>query len=316
MHLSISSSRSPAVFYAKLLVGACAALIVCFEISSAYLLKHHSETYERVSQQYAQAVRIRAAKAGEPVPVLMVGNSLLLDGVDVNQLRDSIPNKMHIYPIFLEGTGYYDWYYALRRLFQRGSRPRVVVLGVGVNAFLANSVREDYSPLMLFDLRDSWDVASDLKMDRTAASNLLLAHSSVFWDTRNVLRTESLRHTVPHYRQLVQFLKPQPAVPPAAKFEAIANPRLEKLHKLCQAYDARLILLVPPTPYSENAVREMTEASRKAGVEPMVPIDPDALPVKFYQSDQLHLNSEGAALFTSALASFLPQTVDRDGLAF
>lgn len=304
------------MFYAKLLVGVCAALIVCFEALSTYLLKRHSETYARISLQYAQALRIRTGKPGEPVPVLMVGNSLLLDGVDVNQLRDSTTNKLHVYPIFLEGTGYYDWYYALGRLFQRGSRPRVVVVGVGVNAFLANSIREEYTPLMLFDLRDSWHVASDLKMDRTAASNLLLAHSSVFWDTRNVLRTQILRHTVPRYRQLVLFLKPQPAVPPAAELDAVADPRLEKLHKLCQAYGARLILLVPPTPYSENAVREMTEASRKAGVATMVPIEPDALPVKFYQSDQLHLNAEGAALFTSALATFLPQTVDRDGLAF
>lgn len=304
------------MFCAKLLVGVCAALIVCFEALSTYLLKHHSETYARISQQYAQALRIRTGKPGEPVPVLMVGNSLLLDGVDVNQLRDSTTSRLHIYPIFLEGTGYYDWYYALGRLFQRGSRPRVVVVGVGVNAFLANSIREEYTPLMLFDLQDSWHVASDLKMDRTAASNLLLAHSSVFWDTRNVLRTQILRHTVPHYRQLVLFLKPQPAVPPAAELDAVANPRLEKLHKLCQAYGARLILLVPPTPYSENAVREMTEASHKAGVDTMVPIEPDALPVKFYQSDQLHLNAEGAALFTSALATFLPQTVDRDGLAF
>jgi hypothetical protein len=104
---------------------------------------------------------------------------------------------MRIYPIFLEATGYYDWLYGLQRLFREGARPQVVVVGVGVNSFLANSVRQDYSPLMLFDARDTLGVASDLEMDHTATSNLLLAHSSVFWDTRSVIRTQILRHIVP-----------------------------------------------------------------------------------------------------------------------
>jgi lysophospholipase L1-like esterase len=54
----------------------------------------------------------------------------------------------------------------------------------------------------------------------------------------------------------------------------------------------------------------MSLASRKAGVDTLVPIDPAALSAKYYQSDELHLNSEGAQLFTSALATFLPRTLD------
>jgi lysophospholipase L1-like esterase len=287
-----------------------------FEISSGYLLRHHSETYARVSQQYAEAVKVHPAKPGEPIPVVMVGNSLLLEGIDLKRLQDlTSPQKIRIYPIFLEATGYYDWFYGLQQLFREGSRPQVVVLGVGVNSFLADSVRQDYAPLMLFDLKDSLSVANDLKMDRTSASNLLLAHSSAFWDTRSVLRTQILRHTVPHYRQLVLLLKPQPVIPPAPEFETKANSRLERLRNLCQAYGARLIILVPPTPNSEEAVRNMTLASQKAGVETLVPIDPAALSVKYYQPDEMHLNSEGAALFTSALAAFLPERVDRELMA-
>jgi lysophospholipase L1-like esterase len=309
-----SSSKSGAMFYSKILAVVCAALIVTLEISSDYLLRHNSETYARVSQQYAQAVRVRPAKPGEPTPILMVGNSLLLEGVDVKRLQKLTSGQMHIYPIFLEATGYYDWFYGLRRLFREGARPSVVVLGVGVNSFLADSVRQDYAPLMLFDLRDSLGVASDLKMDHTATSNLLLAHSSVFWDTRSVLRTQILRHTIPHYRELVSLLKPQPAIPPAPVFDSIANPRLERLRDLCQSYGARLILLIPPTPGSTEAVRSLTLAAQKANVETLVPIDPDVLSVKYYQPDELHLNSQGAALFTSALAAFLPQRVDHEAM--
>ena len=315
MPSSTSSSKHSALFYAKLLGGICALLILVFEFSSDYLLKRHSETYARVSQQYSDAVKMRPAKPGEPASVLMVGNSLLLYGVDVDRLKNLTSGRAHICPIFLDATGYYDWLYALQRLFRDGSRPQVVVLGVGVNSFLANTVRQDYAPLMLFDLRGSLSVASDLNMDRTATSNLLLAHSSAFWDTRSVFRTQILRHTVPHYEDLVTLLKPRSAIPPAPQFQAIANPRLEQLRTLCEAHGAKLIILVPPTLSSEDAVHQMTIASQKAGVDTLVPIDPTVLPGKYYLSDEVHLNSEGAALFTTALAEFLPQTIVRESMA-
>jgi lysophospholipase L1-like esterase len=315
MRSSTFSSNHSAMFYAKLLVGICAILVVAFELLSGYLLKHDSETYARVSRQYAEAVKIRPAKPGEPTSVLMVGNSLLLEAVDTERLKELTSGQMQIYPIFLEGTGYYDWLYGLQRLFRERARPQVVVLGVGVNSFLSNSVRQDYTPLMLFGMRDSLGAASDLKMDRTATSNLLLAHASVFWDTRSVVRTQILRHTVPHYRELVLLLKPQPAIPPALQFQTIANSRLEKLRELCEMHGAKLIILLPPTPSSEAAVKQMTIASQNAGVDTLVPIDPTALSAKYYQPDELHLNSEGARLFTSALATFLPQTVDHEPVA-
>ncbi len=315
MPSSISSSKHPAIFYTKLLVGLCVLLVLVFELLSDFLLKRHSETYARVSQQYAEAVKMRPAKAGDPASVLMVGNSLLLYGVDVDRLKNLTAGRVYVCPIFLEATAYHDWYYALQRLFREGSRPQVVVLGVGVNGFLANTVRQDYVPLMLFDLRDSLSVASDLHMDRTATSNLLLAHSSVFWDTRSVLRTQILRHTVPHYQELVELLKAPAAIPPAPQFQAISNSRIEQLRALCAAHGARLILLVPPTPSSENAVHQLTIASQRAGVDTLVPIDPTALSAKYYLSDELHLNSEGAARFTAALADLLPQTVVRESMA-
>jgi len=315
MRSSISNSRPPALFYAKVLVGICALLIVAFEFLSDFLLKDTSETYARVSRQYAEAVKMRPARPGEPTSVLMIGNSLLLEGVDVERLKKLTSSQMHIYPIFLEATGYYDWFYGLQRLFREGSRPQLVVLGVGVNGFLANSVRQDYAPLLLFDMRDSLGVASDLKMDRTATSSLLLAHSSVFWDTRSVLRTQILRHTVPHYTELVLLLKPQPAIPPPEQFQTTANSRLEQLRELCEVHGTKLIILVPPTPSSEDAVRQMTIASQKARVDTLVPIDPTALSAKYYQSDELHLNSAGAALFTTALAECLPQTIVSESMA-
>jgi hypothetical protein len=237
----------------------------------------------------------------------MVGNSLLLAGVNVDRLQELMSGNLRIYPIFLEGTAYYDWLYGLRRLFRQGARPQVVVVGLPVNFFLGTGVRQEFSPMMLFDARDVLGVASDLRLDHTAASNLLLAHSSTFWDMRSLLRAQVLRRIVPHFEDLFSLVKTKPTIPRGPEFEAVAISRLRTLRELCEAHGAKLTILVPPTPSSESAVRQMAIASQKAGVQTFVPIDPGALSARFYQPDALHLNSEGAALFTSALATDLTQ---------
>jgi len=309
MRSSISASKLVALAYAKALACICAILIIGLEISSNYVLKHDSLTYARISQQYDHALKIRPAGLGEPTSLLMVGNSLLLRGVEMNRLRALTSPKMRIYPIFLEQTGYYDWLYSLQRLFRHGVRPQVVVVGVGVNYFLENSVRQDYVPMLFLDARDTLSVASDLNLDHTATSNLLLAHSSTFWDTRSAIRTQVLGHAVPHLQDLFSLIRPAPSIPQGREFDVIALPRLERLRDLCESYGAKLILLVPPTLSSENAVGQMASAAHRVGVDVSVPIDPAALSARFYDPDGMHLNSEGALLFTAALAKDLPERV-------
>jgi hypothetical protein len=309
MPSSISDSKSKPIAHAKALAAICVLLILVFEIASVYLLNHQSATYARISRQYDEALKVRPPRSGEPPSVLMVGNSLLLHGVQVDRLQEMTSSRMRLYPIFLEATGYYDWLYALHGLFLRGARPQVVVLGVGVNYFLENGVRQDYAPMMFFTARDTLAAASDLKLDRTAASNLLLAHSSTFWDTRSAIRTQILNHLVPHLEDLFSLVNQKPAVPEGREFAKISIPRLQRLRELCEANGARLILLVPPTLDSENAVSQMAAAAQAAGVDVSVPIDPVALSAKFYQPDGMHLNRDGAVIFTSALARDLPERV-------
>lgn len=160
--------------------------------------------------------------------------------------------------------------------------------------------------MLFFDARDTLAVASDLHLDRTATSNFLLAHSSTFWDTRSAVRTQILRHVVPHLEDLFSMLSQKPAIPEGREFEETAIPRLQRLNELCEAHGAKLILLVPPTLSSDGTVSKMALAAYTAGVDVSVPVDPGALSAKFYQRDGIHLNPEGAALFTSALAKDLP----------
>jgi hypothetical protein len=243
----------------------------------------------------------------------MVGNSLLLKGVDVDRLQELTSGTLRIFPIFLEGTCYYDWLYGLRRLFRQGARPQVVIVGLEVNTALENGVWDE-SPMTIFDARDVLGVASDLGLDHTATSDLLLSHWSTFWATRSFVRRRILLHIVPHFEDLFPFIRAK-TVPLGPEFETTVASRMGSLRELCETYGAKLILLVPPTPSSESAVHQMAMASQKVGVKALVPIDPMVLSASFYQADAIHLNSKGAARFTSALANALPKVVVRETVA-
>ncbi len=309
MHSSISDSKSTALAYIKVSLAIWTILVIALEISSVYLLKHQSPTYSRISRQFETAVKMRPAGPGEAPAVLLVGNSLLLHGIKMDRLQELTSSSMRINPILLEATGYYDWLYALQRLFRLGARPQAVVVGVGVNYFLENGVRQDYAPMVFFDARDTLAVASDLDLDRTATSNLFLSHLSAFWDTRSAIRTQILRRLVPHLEDFFSLVNSRPAIPEGREFDEIAIPRLQRMGELCEEHGAKLILLVPPTLSSESAVNQMAYAAHEAGVEVSVPIDPDALSAKFYERDGTHLNTAGATVFTSALAKDLPERI-------
>ena len=283
-------------------------LAVALEVCSIYLVKNYSVTFARVSRQYAEALKVRPSRAGEPSSVLMVGNSLLLKGVDVDRLRHLTSKNMRIYPIFLEGTGYYDWLYGLRRLFRQGARPQVVVVGLEVNTTLVNGLWEE-SPMLLLDAKDVLDVASDLRLDHTATSSVLLSHLSTFWGMRSFFRRRIFSNLVPHYEDLFPIVRSDQNAAQDLELQGILRSRLESLREICAEHGAKLIVVIPPTPSSETAVRRMALAAQKAGVEALVPIDPNVLSASFYQRDRVHLNSEGAARFTSALAVDLSRTI-------
>ena len=283
--------------------------MIALELFSSYIAKHHSATFTRVSQQYTEAIKIRPAPPGEPTSVLMVGNSLLLYGVDTHRLHERTSRNLRIYPIFLEGTGYYDWLYGLRHLFRQGARPQVVVIGLETYSALTYTV-SDQSPMLLFGPLDVLNVASELGLGNTETSNLLLSHVSTFWGMRSFFRRRILSGLVPHYRDLFPFINPGDlTIPNGPEVETSIMARLRNLLEVCEANRAKLILLIPPTPSSESGVRRMAAAARIAGVETLVPIEQSLLPNRFYYPDRLHLNPDGAARFTSALVVGLPKTI-------
>jgi len=87
-----------------------------------------------LSRQYDEAVKTRPAGPGEPPCVLMVGNSLLLQGVKVGSLAGADFRQYAYLSVFLEATGYYDWLYGCGGCSVKGQGRRWCVR-VGVTTF-------------------------------------------------------------------------------------------------------------------------------------------------------------------------------------
>jgi len=307
MHLSTSNSKCAALAYVKVVSLICIAFLIAVEAISVYLQQHHSVQYRRVSQQVAQAIGARPAGPGKPTSVVLIGNSLFLAGVQADRLEE-LTTSVKIYPIFLEATGYYDWLYALQRIFRYGARPQVVVVQLEANSLLWNKVRPEYSPMFFFDAADVLRVGSDLGLDRTAKSNLLLAHWSLFWSTHSEFRIQILRHTIPHYKELAfiqlffSLTQTERNTTSGSGFEATLEDRLKTISQLCGAYGAKVIMLAPPTPLPEENIRKLVIVSQRIGVAALAPLNHKELTAAHYQIDGFHLNEKGAALFTSAIA--------------
>jgi len=60
--------------------------------------------------------------------ILLVGNSLLNEGVDFPQFTADMPTKWRIKRLVIESTTYIEWYYGLGRIFRDGARPDLVCL--------------------------------------------------------------------------------------------------------------------------------------------------------------------------------------------
>jgi len=199
------------------------------------------------------------------------------------------------------------------RLADAGEGVAIVALDptlveVAVSCLLENAVRPDYSPMLLFDTQDVVHVSSDLGLDRTATLNLLLAHWSVFWDMRRITRVQIISRALPRAGELFTLFKKLPSNPIGPEVEGIVTSRLRTLCQLGETHGTKVMLLIPPTSTSAEAIHYAMVSARAAGLDALLPVNPLALPAAFF-ADPIHLNSKGAAFFTDALESTLPRTI-------
>ena len=260
--------------------------------------------YDRVSRIQSRIREERAALSvlKEPLnkpSLLLVGNSIVLEGVDFPTFQQALSPRVQALRFVIEQTAYYDWYYGLRRLFAEGIRPTFVLIGFPAPHLNASYIRGDYSAHYLFDRAGIIDYARLSALGLTATSNLLFAHYSHFYGVRSELRGFLINKLFPSYSMDLHLLTMVRAEDDTDEHvAAVAQVRLEALDRLCRDNGAKLIFVIIPTGQAgENA---MASAGRNAGTTVLMPVPRSNLnPTDF--ADGFHLGASGREIFTKAL---------------
>jgi lysophospholipase L1-like esterase len=305
MHSSTSNSRTPSRRDIAVLLLACALVCAFVEVGTEFVFGRISHIEHRRETEYRHAVNMRRTQNAQSV--LIAGNSLLLEGVDFPQLQQETGGEIDLRRTVVEGTFYLDWFYGLRRLFAEGSRPDAVVLVLNPVQLTSRSVGGDYTAHFLVGWNDILQFAEDTGADRNRTSSLALARLSFFYGARAEIRNWVLGRILPDFPILTHGLQSSPKGLSANTLREVAAQRLGRLRQLCQDHGAALVFVIPPSNEDMGAA-SVAEVAATEGIRVLVPIRPGVLPSSDY-SDRFHLNSSGAAKFTTALAAGLRQAL-------
>jgi hypothetical protein len=268
--------------------------------------------FDRVSKvqrkeiaQRRALLTVKDSDASQDVHIAVVGNSLMLEGVDVPLLDGKLEPKVEPAPYFVLAAEYYDWYFGLKRLFAEGVRPRYVLLGLSPNQLASTHTRGDYSARYLFQASDLPAIARQTHMDATTASDFMLAHFSEYYSTREIMRGFVMGRMLPGVGELLHARLGTVRAPTIedSTLKRLAAERLQALDQLCKANGSRFMLVIPPS-YQEGA-ETIAHVGKEVGVTVLVPVEYAELDATDYNPDGFHLNEKGARIFTTRLAAAL-----------
>lgn len=307
MHSSTSDSkdlRAPAAVV--VLLGALATYFCMLEAVMRLVVPSLGAELRREAQDYKVALALQpTASAGAPT-VLIVGNSLLLHGVVRPQLSESLAPRYAVELFPIEGTTFLDWYFGLRRLFARGSRPGVVILCMNAGELVSNSTDGETFAHNMMQMRDLPLVKKLAGLDMMAASDYFFANVSSWIGGRVNVRNAVLEKWVPHASMLAAHFAQTVPTPltasPAVIDRALAH--LRRIQELCKSRGAGFIMLIPPARNRHDPAPAIADAAAQEGIPVLIPYRPGEMPAEKF-SDGFHLNPSGAALFTGRLDSVL-----------
>jgi hypothetical protein len=288
----------------RMLLAGTFLLCVCVEIAATFGLERISRIHQRIMSDERQARSLSRAVPGKPKTLLLVGNSLLLAGLDPDLLRSGLAGQYDPTRYAIESTTYYDWLFGLRRLFRGGMRPDDIIVCLNPLQLATSVIRGDFSAHFLFGAADIWPMSRATGSDLTATTGFYVAHYSTFYAARSELRTVLAGKLSPSIPLLwTTLVPPRGAVSPEPALIPIMSSRLTDLDQLCHVYGVRFRFLVPPTGLAGD--KALGTAGKMAHVRVLIPVSSETLTPSDYESDGFHLNDSGRKLFTSGLVNNL-----------
>lgn len=284
-----------------LLLAGLALIYMALEVLSPKILARFSRIENRINHELAQAKQLNALNDGHPT-VLLVGNSLLNEGVQLDALRADLAPDYAVSRLVIEQTHYLDWYFGLRRLLAEGSHPSVIVLTLDPSQLASGFTLGESFARRQMSIRDLPQIVRDAGLDRTTASTYFLAHWSNWLGDKGYIRQCVMILMVPHFRELAGRIADHGShINDRASLLAMAQQRLPEFEKLGQENGIRMILLVPPA-LRQNYSLDIQELGTKLSVPVWVPSPPGEFPSDLYR-DGFHLNAQGSKIFTERLAN-------------
>jgi hypothetical protein len=297
-------------------------IVICVllsaEAATRFVLAPASSIQRRVAVEMRAALGL--SSRGQHPRVLIVGNSLLNAGIQVDSLRAQTSPTLDAQPLAIEQTVYFDWLYGLRHLQSHGSRPDVVAVMLPRSHVLSSGFRGPYSVFWLVDTRDIPSLARDLRVHPTISSGYYLAEVSSFYSMRSDLRSILLERMVPRMDLLAPVFGGYAKIsrrtaPPALDTLSLARERLRRMKQLVEATGARLLWVIPPSGVPSAAFNPAADLARRAardvGVDVFEVEETEPYPVSAYNGDGFHLNTRGALRYTSELSRELSRRYHR-----
>ncbi|MEK6397605.1 MAG: hypothetical protein V4734_05930, partial [Terriglobus sp.] len=224
----------------KLLLTVLLTSYVLLEAGSYARMHRSGGRGGRIVEELKQAVALRPLSAEGKPTVLLVGNSLIREGLDMDTARAQMGDRYDVHRLIIESTEYPDWRYALPSLFERGARPTYVVLTI--SPLQMNS----RVPLFLETthyLLTPHEVVAMSRAEHGGPSSYamhFLEYASPYWGTRTSAQT-ALKDKIPGYRALL-YSWAAGKIPPQ-NFDA---ERMQELAEICRQYHVRLIYAALP----------------------------------------------------------------------
>ena len=286
-----------------LLLSGVFLILAGLELFSPRILMRFSRIQRRITREMAQAKHLPPVNDGHPT-VLLVGNSLLNEGVKIDSLRSDLASDYSVSRLVIEQTHYLDWYFGLRRLLEEGSHPSIIILTLDPSQLASPFTMDESFARRQMSIHDFPLVVREAHLDRTTASNYFFAHWSNWLGDKGFIRQAVMILLVPHFRELGGRIADHGShVNDRERLLAAAQQRLPQLADLAQSYGVQIVVLFPP------ALRENYSVDiQKVGATLNVPILVPSLPGEFSRDlykDGYHLNDKGAEIFTARLTQAL-----------
>jgi len=286
-------------------ITSVAVVLLGAELLSRYAFPRMSQIESRIEMDEREAMSIRNSDPGSPPTVLLIGNSLLLEGLDYPKIRTEMGSDARVVRFVIERTDYLDWYYGLRHMFGSGVRPSLVVLCLNLGQTVSSGTLGDYSARHLFGVSDVLSVAHEAGMDATRTSGLVLAHWSAFYASRETIRNFIFNKADPPYAAALHTLADNAVkpLPPDDELVREARARLSAIQQLCRQHNVELVLLIPPSLLRYNDL--LASAASLQNIDFDYPLPFGTLGPTMFRPDGNHLNDKGAAVFTETIARCL-----------